>query len=82
METASVSDRNKKFRGFGRILSMFHRRFFEDCKTTYIVTKEGQPFQWIKKVESFQELKTRMPTALVLILPDSRKGFHIYCDAS
>lgn len=49
METASVSDRNKKFRGFGRILSMFHRRFFEDCKTTYIVTKEGQPFQWIKK---------------------------------
>ena len=30
----------------------------------------------------FEELKTRLTTALVLIMPDIHKGFDVYCDES
>jgi hypothetical protein len=32
--------------------------------------------------ESFEELKKRLTTAPVLVLPDIQKGFEVYCDAS
>ncbi|MCI24449.1 RNA-directed DNA polymerase (Reverse transcriptase), partial [Trifolium medium] len=32
--------------------------------------------------ESFQELKRRLTTAPVLILPDAKESFFVYCDAS
>jgi hypothetical protein len=31
---------------------------------------------------SFQELKKRLTTALILVMPDMEKPFSIYCDAS
>jgi hypothetical protein len=38
---------------------------------------------WSKKCEeSFQELKRRITTALVLTLPSGTKGFVVYSDAS
>ena len=40
-------------------------------------------FKWMDECEaSFQELKKRLVTAPVLILPDIRKDFQVYCDAS
>ena len=45
--------------------------------------KKDTKFNWIEECEaSFQELKRRLVTAPVLILPDIRKDFHVYCDAS
>ena len=38
-------------------------------------------FKWTEECEaSFQELKKRLVTAPVLILPDQRKDYQVYCD--
>ena len=45
--------------------------------------KKDTKFKWTHEREaSFQELKKRLTTARVLILPDIRKDFQVYCDAS
>ena len=45
--------------------------------------KKDKKFEWSEKaVESFQVLKTKLTTALVLVLPDTNKDFVIFCDAS
>ena len=45
--------------------------------------KKDTKFIWTEDCEaSFQELKKRLVTSPVLILPDQTKDFVIYCDAS
>ena len=45
--------------------------------------KKDTKFKWTEECEaSFQELKKRLVTAPVLILPNIRKDFQVYCDAS
>ena len=45
--------------------------------------KKDTKFKWTEECEtSFQELKERLTTAPVLTLPDIRKEFQVYCDAS
>ena len=45
--------------------------------------KKDTKFKWTEECEaSFQELKKRLTTAPVLILPDIRKDFQVYCDES
>ena len=45
--------------------------------------KKDTKFIWTEECEaSFQELKKRLTTAPVLILPDICKDFQVYCDAS
>ena len=45
--------------------------------------KKDTKFKWTEECEaSFQELKKHLVTAPVLILPDIRKDFQVYCDAS
>ena len=40
-------------------------------------------FQWSKACEkSFQELKKKLTTALILTLPEATQGFVLYCDTS
>jgi hypothetical protein len=40
-------------------------------------------FEWTLACEaSFQELKKRLTTASILVMPDMDKSFSIYCDAS
>ena len=40
-------------------------------------------YKWTEECEqSFQELKNRLVTAPVLILPDRKKSFQVYCDGS
>jgi hypothetical protein len=40
-------------------------------------------FEWTSACEaSFQELKKRLTTAPILVMPDMEKSFSIYCDAS
>jgi hypothetical protein len=47
-----------------------------------LLDKDNQ-FEWTPTCEaSFQELKKRLTTALVLVMPDMEKPFSIYCDAS
>ena len=45
--------------------------------------KKDAKFKWTKECEAnFQELKKRLVTAPVLILPDIHKDYQVYCDAS
>ena len=45
--------------------------------------KKDTKFKWTEECEaSFQELKKRLVTAPVLILPDQRKDYQVYCDAT
>jgi ribonuclease HI len=45
--------------------------------------EKGKEFKWDEKCQaSFEELKKRLTTSPVLIMPDIHKGFDMYCDAS
>jgi hypothetical protein len=47
------------------------------------LTGKGVKFVWSGKCEkSFQELKHRLTSAPILIVPDSEKDYTVYCDAS
>nr|BAH80025.1 putative retrotransposon protein [Oryza sativa Indica Group] len=68
-------------------LAGYYRRFIENFSKiarpmTRLLQKDGK-YKWTEDCErSFQELKKRLVSAPVLILPDSRKDFQVYCDAS
>jgi glutaredoxin-related protein len=45
--------------------------------------EKGKIFKWTQDCEdSFEELKKRLTTTPILVLPDLSKKFDIYCDAS
>ena len=68
-------------------LAGYYRRFIEgfsklDKPMTALLQKNIK-FVWSKKCQAnFEELKKRLTTTLVLVLPDLSKNFSIYCDAS
>jgi hypothetical protein len=45
--------------------------------------KKDKNFEWMPTYKaSFEELKKRLMTALILVMPDMEKTFSIYYDAS
>jgi hypothetical protein len=49
---------------------------------TELIEKDKK-FEWTPACEaSFQDLKKRLTTAPILVMPDMEKLFSIYCDAS
>ncbi|XP_072087356.1 uncharacterized protein [Arachis hypogaea] len=47
------------------------------------LTRKDVPFEWTPECEeSFLALKQRLTTAPVLVLPEPREPFEVYCDAS
>jgi hypothetical protein len=68
-------------------LAGYYRRFIEGFSKisrpmTELLKKDKQ-FEWTSACQSsFQELKKRLMTAPVLVMPDMEKPFSIYCDAS
>ncbi|XP_071905702.1 uncharacterized protein [Coffea arabica] len=68
-------------------LAGYYRRFIQDFSKIAgpmtELTKKGNRFIWTPKCESsFQELKKRLTSAPVLVLPDGEKGYAVYSDAS
>ena len=68
-------------------LAGYYRRFIENfskiAKPMTELLKKDTKFKWTKECEaSFQELKKCLVTSPVLILPDQRKDYEVYCDAS
>lgn len=65
----------------------YYRRFIEAFSSiarplTQLLKKETK-YEWTPACEhSFQELKKRLTSAPVLVLPDIRKDFEVFCDAS
>ncbi|XP_028079284.1 uncharacterized protein LOC114281045 [Camellia sinensis] len=69
------------------VLAGYYRRFVKIFYKIAVpltqLTQNGVSFEWSKQRESsFQELKTRLTTTLVLALPFGTEGFVIYSDAS
>jgi hypothetical protein len=65
----------------------YYRRFIEGFSNIFKpmteLLEKSKTFEWTPRHEvSFQELKKRLTTAPVLIMPDMEKPFSIYCDAS
>ena len=68
-------------------LAGYYRRFIENfskiAKPMTELLKKDTKFNWTEECEaSFQELKKRVVTAPVLILPDQCKDYQVYCDVS
>ncbi|KAL8110921.1 hypothetical protein AgCh_026619 [Apium graveolens] len=68
-------------------LAGYYRRFVQDFSKIVVpltkLTRKNEKFVWIDKCEeSFQELKKRLVTAPVLVLPDEKGEFVIFSDAS
>nr|CAE05045.2 OSJNBa0049H08.6 [Oryza sativa Japonica Group] len=68
-------------------LTGYYRRFIEGfsklARPMTELLKKEKKFHWSAACEdSFQEMKKRLTTAPVLTLPDIRKDFEIFCDAS
>src|SRR4051812_35160907 len=64
-------------------LAGYYRRFIENfskiAKPMKKLVKKDTKFKWTEDCEaSFQELKKRLTTTLVLTLPDIHKDFQVY----
>ena len=69
------------------VLAGYYRRFIEDFSrlATPItrLTRKEVKFDWDDRCEeAFQELKRRLTSAPILIVPYRRQGYTVYCDAS
>jgi hypothetical protein len=68
-------------------LAGYYRRFIEGfskiVKPLTSLLEKDKKFIWSEAYQnSFDELRKRLTTALVLVMPDIHKSFDIYCDAS
>jgi hypothetical protein len=75
--------KNRSFLG----LAGYYRRFIEGfskiVKPLTSPLEKGKEFKWDEACQKcFEELKERLTTTPVLIMPDIHKGFDVYCDAS
>jgi hypothetical protein len=66
-------------------LAGYYRRFIEGfskiAKPMISLLEKGKEFNWSYKCQdSFNQLKLRLMSPPVLIMPDLQKGFDIYCD--
>jgi hypothetical protein len=65
----------------------YYQRFIEGfskiSKPMTELLEKDKKFKWTPACEaSFQELKKRLTTALILVMPNMEKPFSIHCDAS
>ena len=68
-------------------LGGYYRRFIEDFSRLAApmprLTRKEVKFDWDGRCkEAFQELKRRLISTLILIVPDRGQGYIVYCDAS
>jgi hypothetical protein len=78
----SVSD-IQSFLGLAGYYRRFIKGFLKISKPMTKLLEKDKQFEWASACEaSFQELKKRLMTAPVLIMPDIEKSFSIYCDVS
>jgi hypothetical protein len=68
-------------------LAGYYRRFVEGfskiVKPLTSLLETSKEFKWDEACQKcFEELKERLTTAPMLIMPDIHKGFDVYCDAS
>ena len=71
------------FLGMAGYYRRFIERFSKIAKPMTSLLEKNAKFIWTEQCQSsFEELKKRLTTTPVLVLPDLNKSFSIYCDAS
>ena len=73
----------KSFLGLAGYYRKFVEGFSKIATPLTRLTRKEEPFFWSEAYQqSFDELKRRLTSALVLTLPSGQDGFTVYCDAS
>jgi hypothetical protein len=73
----------RSFLGFAGYYRRFIQDFSKIAKPMTKLLEKNKGFEWTGECQaSFQELKKRLTSAPVLVLPDLTKKFDIYCDTS
>jgi hypothetical protein len=73
----------QSFLGLARYCPRFIEGFSKIRKPMTELLEKDKKFEWTSACEaSFQELKKRLTTAPILVMPDMEKSFSIYCDVS
>jgi hypothetical protein len=73
----------RNFLGLAGYYQRFIEGFSKVSKPMTELLENDKKFEWTPACEaSFQELKKRLMTAPILVMPDKEKSFSIYCDAS
>jgi hypothetical protein len=73
----------RSFLGLARYYRRFIKGFSKISKPMTELLEKDRKFKWTPACEaSFQELKKRLTTAAILVMPNMEKSFSIYCDAS
>ena len=73
----------RSFLGLARNYRRFIRGFSHIALPLTKLTRKNISFEWMVECErSFQELKDKLTTTLILVLPDLNRPFEVYCDAS
>jgi hypothetical protein len=73
----------RSFLGLAGYYRWFIKDFSKIAKPMIRLLEKNKDFDWTKECQAnFEELKKRLTSAPVLILPDITKTFNIYCDAS
>ena len=68
-------------------LAGYYRRFVEGFSSISApltkLTHKASKFQWNDACErSFQDLKNKLTSTPILVLPEGTEGYEVYCDAS
>jgi hypothetical protein len=72
----------RSFRGLVEYYRRFSEGFSKIAKPMTSLLEKGREFKWDEKCQdSFDQLKKRLMSPPVLVMPDLQKGFDIYCDA-
>ena len=78
---STVSD-VRSFLGLAGYYWRFIEGFSKIAKPMTSLLDKGKEFNWSRECQdSFNQLKLRMMSTPVLVMPDLQKGFDIYCDA-
>jgi hypothetical protein len=73
----------QSFLGLAGYYRCFIKDFSKIAKPMTKLLEKNKAFEWVEECQtSFEELRKRLTSAPVLVLPDLTKRFDIYCDAS
>jgi len=73
----------RSFLGFAGYYMRFVEGFSKRVNSLTQLTRKDHPFAWTDECETcFEDMKRRLTTAPVLVIPDLNKMFEVYCDAS
>ena len=71
------------FLGLPGYYRRFIKAFYKIAKPMTSLLEKGKEFKWTAACQdSFNQLKFKLMSPPVLVMPDLQKGFDIYCDVS